>query len=118
MTPMNTTATFIAERENIVFAYKQFMRLMDHWLEVLPADRFMEVRYDDLVNDPETYGQKMAEFCGLEWTDACLHPESNKRRVLTPSLWQVRQPIYKTSTERWRQYEPWLGAFSELEGLL
>jgi hypothetical protein len=34
--------------------------------------------------------------------------------VKTPSLWQVRQPVYKTSVERWRRYEPWLGELREL----
>ena len=29
--------------------------------------------------------------------------------VKTTSLWQARQPVYATSVERWRRYEPWLG---------
>jgi hypothetical protein len=29
--------------------------------------------------------------------------------VKTPSLWQLRQPVSKTSVERWRRYEPSLG---------
>ena len=28
--------------------------------------------------------------------------------VLTASQWQVRQPIYRGSVERWRRYERWL----------
>jgi len=34
--------------------------------------------------------------------------------VATPSTWQVRQPMYKTSIGRWRDYEPWLGEFRAL----
>ena len=34
--------------------------------------------------------------------------------VKTPSLWQVRQPVYNTSVERWRRYERWLGELREL----
>jgi hypothetical protein len=56
----------------------------------------------------------MIDFCGLEWNENCLNPERNERSVVTPSVWQVRQPIYKTSTERWRRFEPWLGAFQDL----
>ena len=32
----------------------------------------------------------------------------------TPSKWQTRQPIYRTSVARWRRYEPWLGPLREL----
>jgi tetratricopeptide (TPR) repeat protein len=117
MTPLNTMAEFVCDRENIVFAYKECMRLMDHWREVLPADRYLEIRYEDLVANPEEHARKMVEFCGWEWDEKCLHPERNERRIRTPSMWQVRQPIYKSSTERWRKYEPWLGAFEQLRGL-
>lgn len=117
MTPMNTSAEFVYDRESIVFAYREHMRLLDHWREVLPADRLFEVRYEDLVAEPAVHGRRMVEFCDLPWDEACLHPEMNDRLVRTPSLWQVRQPIYKTSTERWRKYEPWLGVFEELRDL-
>ncbi len=53
--------------------------------------------------------RRLIAFCRLTWDDACLAQERNSRVVKTPSLWQVRQPVYKTSVERWRRYEPWLG---------
>jgi hypothetical protein len=117
MTPMNTSAEFICDRQSIVDAYIELMRLMDHWRDTLPKDRVMEVNYEDLVEAPEVHMPKIVEFCGLEWSDACLHPEHNERRVRTPSLWQVRQPVYKTSTDRWKRYSPWLGAFEQLRDL-
>lgn len=87
---------------------------MAHWRSVLPPDRFMEVQYEELVANPEAVTRKMIEFCGLEWDDACLHPERNKRAVRTASVWQARQPVYRTSVARWRNYEPWLGPLREL----
>lgn len=117
VTPMHTTAPFVCDRESIVYAFKEVLRLMEHWRTVLPAERYLEVRYEDLVDDPETHTRRMVAHCGLDWSDACLRPELNTRRVKTPSFWQVRRPIYKTSTQRWRNYEPWLGVFRELEGL-
>jgi hypothetical protein len=56
----------------------------------------------------------MIAFCGLAWDDACLAPESNQRLVRTASVWQARQPVYSTSVERWRRYEPWLGELVQL----
>jgi hypothetical protein len=52
--------------------------------------------------------------CGLEWDDACLAPHRNQGRIRTPSAWQARQPIYRTSVERGRRYEPWLGELRQL----
>jgi hypothetical protein len=53
---------------------------------------------------------------GLKWEDACLAPQNNKRSVRTASQQQVRQKVYKGSSQAWRKYEPFLGgAFDELE---
>jgi tetratricopeptide (TPR) repeat protein len=102
------------DRDDIVFQYRQYERLMEHWRRVLPADRFTEVEYEALVVDREAETRRLIAFCGLEWDDACLAPERNLRAVKTASVWQARQPVYKTSLERWRRYEPWLGEFRNL----
>jgi len=58
--------------------------------------------------------RRIIAACGLAWHDACLRPECNPRAVRTPSKWQTRQPIYRTSVARWRRYEPWLGPLRAL----
>jgi tetratricopeptide (TPR) repeat protein len=113
-TPFAGPPHFAHNRENIVFGYKLYLEMMEHWREVLPAGRMLEVDYEQLVADREGVTRQMVEFVGLDWNDACLHHEKNERVVATPSLWQVRQPIYTSSVERWRRYEPWLGAFRTL----
>jgi tetratricopeptide (TPR) repeat protein len=113
-TPNRVAVEYAYDRGNIVFAYEQYLRLMEHWRAVLPADRFLEVNYEDLVADRETQLRRMLDFMGLEWEEAVMQHQENQRNVNTPSLWQVRQPIYKTSVERWRHYEPWLGEFEKL----
>ncbi len=114
MTRYRSSPEYGHNRENMVFFYRLYEKLMAHWRAVLPPDRFFEVRYEELVADPEGTTRQMIEFLGLEWDDACLHHDQNERSVRTPSLWQARQPIYKSSAEKWRKYEPWLGAFREL----
>ncbi len=104
------------DRGNLVFGYRQYERLMAHWRRVLPADRFLEVDYEDLVSDTEPTVLRMLEFCGLDWNDACLRQQDSPRSVSTPSSWQVRQPVYRSSVDRWRRFEPWLGEFRELLG--
>jgi tetratricopeptide (TPR) repeat protein len=98
----------------LVSYFRSYQRLTDHWRRVLPADRFIEVDYEELTRAPEPVIRRMIAGCGLAWDDRCLRPESNPRAVKTPSKWQTRQPIYRTSVERWRRYEPWLGPLRAL----
>jgi len=98
----------------LVAYFRSYQRLTDHWRSVLPADRFLEVDYENLTSAPEPVIRRIIAACDLPWHDACLRPESNPRAVKTPSKWQTRQPIYRTSVARWRRYEPWLGPLRAL----
>ena len=100
--------------DELVAYFRSYQRLIDHWRSVLPADRFLEVDYEDLTRAPEPVIRRIIAACGLTWHDACLRPECNPRAVKTPSKWQTRQPIYRTSVARWRRYEPWLGPLRAL----
>jgi tetratricopeptide (TPR) repeat protein len=100
--------------DELVAYFHDYQRLIDHWRKVLPPDRFIEVDYEDLTRAPEPVIRRMIAACGLAWHDNCLRPEANRRAVKTPSKWQTRQPIYRTSVERWRRYEPWLGPLRAL----
>jgi tetratricopeptide (TPR) repeat protein len=110
-----TRQDFAYDRGDIAFYYRQYERIMAHWRAVLPDGHLLEVDYEALIADRDTLTRRMIAFCGLEWDDACLAPEQNPRVVRTASMWQARQPVYRSSIERWRRYEPWLG---ELRGLL
>jgi tetratricopeptide (TPR) repeat protein len=98
----------------LVAYFRSYQQLVDHWRRVLPADRFIEVDYEELTRAPEPVIRRIIAACGLAWCDECLRPESNPRAVKTPSKWQTRQPIYRTSVARWRRYEPWLGPLRAL----
>ena len=100
--------------ENLAFYYQEYLRLMQHWRRVLPPTVFMEVQYEELVADQEAVSRRLIAFCGLEWDDRCLEFYKNERPVSTASSWQVRQPIYKSSTARWKRYEPHLGPLAQL----
>jgi tetratricopeptide (TPR) repeat protein len=98
----------------LVAYFKSYRRITDHWRNVLPVDRFIEVEYEDLTRDPEPQIRRIIAACGLDWDDACLRPEGNPRAIRTPSKWQTRQPIYRSSVDRWRRYRPWLGPLKAL----
>ena len=84
--------------------YQAFDKLMTHWRSVLPADRFMELHYEDIVHTQEKETRRLLSFCGLPWDEACLRFHENTAPVSTASSVQVRQPLYSGSIGRWRKY--------------
>lgn len=116
-TPNRARVDYAHDLGNIAANYRQYLRVMEHWRAVLPSSCMLEIEYEELVADPERVSRALIEFCGVNWEDACLRPQDNTRAVVTPSVWQVRQPIYRTSTNKWRNYEPWLGPLKELTGV-
>jgi tetratricopeptide (TPR) repeat protein len=84
--------------------YCAYEALMAHWRAILPADRFLEVRYEDVVNDLEGQARRLIAYLGLEWDAACLEFYKNTRQIRTASLNQVRQPIYHSSVGRSKPY--------------
>jgi tetratricopeptide (TPR) repeat protein len=85
--------------------YRQYDGLMTHWRETLPPGRMLEVRYEDVIDDLETWARRIVKHCGLKWDPACIAFHEARRPVRTASASQVRQPIYRTSEGRWRKYE-------------
>lgn len=85
------------------FYYRQYEKLMGHWQKAVPL-RMLEVPYENLVRDQQAVTRQILEFCGLPWDERCLHFHENDRVVRTSSSWQVRQPIYVTAVDRWKNY--------------
>lgn len=81
-----------------------FEALADHWAEVLPADRYINFRYEDLVADQEGQTRRLLAHCGLDWDPACLAFHENAAPVATASAVQVRSPIHAGSVARWKRY--------------
>ena len=80
-TNFETNFDFASDRSDLVFFSRQYQRLMAHWREVLPPDRFVEMDYEALVADPEPHARRLVAACGLEWNDACLAPHLNTRKI-------------------------------------
>ena len=110
----SSRVSFAARKDDLVFCYQQYLRMMDHWRKILPSDIFLEVQYERLIGDREAETRRLIAFAGLDWNDDCLRPEQNKRPISTSSAWQARQPVYTGSMQRWRRYEPWIGELRQL----
>ncbi len=89
--------------------YRGYSELMAHWHSVLPPGAMLDVVYEDVVNDLEGEARRLIEYCGLPWDDRCLSFHKTSRPVYTASAVQVRQPLFRSSVDRWRRFESSLG---------
>ena len=92
--------------------YKAYAALMEHWDRVLPGV-VLRVHYENVVEDTENEVRRLLEFVGVPFEEACLAHHRTRRSVRTPSSEQVRQPIYKSGLDYWRNYEPFLNELRE-----
>lgn len=88
------TAHFVASFERMAGAFER----------ALPAGRFLPVRYEDVIADQRGQTERLLQFCGLEWDEACMEFHRNAQPVATASSVQVRSPIYTSSLGKWRRY--------------
>ena len=95
--------------------YKEYVRLMAHWDAVLPG-HVLRVNHEDVVADLETQVHRILDYCGLEYEPACLEFHKTERTVRTPSAEQVRQPIYTSGLEQWKNFEHYLAPLKEALG--
>lgn len=96
--------------------YRDYLRLMEHWQRVLPEERILDLDYEVLVDDLEGQTRRLLKFVGLPWDERCLAFHETERVVKTASLWQVRQPLYRGSLQRWRHYQAYLGPLRKALG--
>ena len=88
----------------LVRYYRAYEALMAHWRATLPAGRMLEVRYEDLVADPEPQTRRILDHCRLEWDKQVLRFWEAQRPVKSASMFQVREPIYDRSIGRWQPF--------------
>ncbi len=102
---------------DLVTYYELYTDLMKLWQSQY-GDRIYNLNYERLTTDQENQTRKLIKYLELNWERACLSPQKNKRSVRTASQQQVRQKVYKGSSEVWRKFEPYLnGAFDSLLSL-
>ena len=97
------THDYATDLESIGVFIRLHRRLMAHWGRVLPLPIF-ELRYEELVAEPERVSRELLEFCGLDWDPAVLRFHESGREVRTASYDQVRRPIYTNAMGRAARY--------------
>ena len=83
--------------------FRGYQRLMLHWHTQFPG-QIIDISYEDLVTDPETVSRSLLQACGIDWNPQVLDFAQQQRSVTSASMWQVRQPLYRSSIGRWKVY--------------
>lgn len=97
---------------------EQYAAVMDLWLTIKPMmqPRFLELRYEDTVNDIRGSMAKVFDLLSLPWSEEIIsfHEKAKSRYIATPGFADVSQPIYKRSHSRWRHYQKHFQAIQDL----
>jgi Flp pilus assembly protein TadD len=91
--------------------YRQYSRLMNHWMTVLP-NHVYPVVYENLLDNPQHQIQQLLDFLNLEWDDNCLNFHRGSSQAKTASAAQVRKPLYQSSRNKWQHYEKQMADFN------
>jgi tetratricopeptide (TPR) repeat protein len=90
--------------EEVGTYYRDYVDLMDHWDKVFPG-QVLRVQYEEVVADLDSQVRRILDYCGLEFEESCINFHETDRSVRTPSSEQVRQPIYQSGVEQWKNFE-------------
>jgi len=95
---------FTYSLEDLGNYYTDYIRAMNHWHNVYGKDIYT-VHYDNVINETEETIRELIDYCELPFEKECLEFYNSSRPVKTPSAEQVRQPIYKSGLNYWKNYE-------------
>ena len=94
---------FTYDLDDIARYYKDYIRLMDYWKKLFPEEIFT-IHYEQVIDNPNDRIRDLLEFCNVKFEDNCINFHKSKRPVKTASSEQVRQPMYKTGLDYWKNY--------------
>jgi tetratricopeptide (TPR) repeat protein len=101
--------------DDVISYHKLYENLMGFWTSTL-SKRIYNLDYELLTVNQESETRQLIEYLGLDWDENCLSPQNNTRSVATASNLQIRQKVYRGSSEQWKKYQPFLNG--ALDGLL
>jgi hypothetical protein len=90
----------------------EYATVMDFWRTISTRiqNPFLEVRYEDIVNDLESTARRVIDFLGLPWDARVLKFDEHARQkiVRSPTYADVKKPVFKTAVGRWRNYQKYI----------
>ncbi len=103
---LNEAMVHFLNLEDATRLYDKVMTLWHNYLEVLPL-QVHTIRYESLIETFEETLTPLLDFLGVEWDDSVRNyaeTASGRDRIMTPSYYQVTQPLYTRARGRWEGY--------------
>ena len=104
---------FTYSLEDLGNYYSDYIRAMNHWHNIYGKD-ILTVHYDNVINKTEETIRELIDYCNLPFEQECIEFYKSSRPVKTPSAEQVRQPIYKSGLNYWKNYENHLSPLKKI----
>lgn len=105
--------SFTLKQEYIAEYYLLYKNLMDFWHKKY-SDKIIIVNYENLVNNFRYEVKNLFLKIGLDWEENLYDFHKNTRPVETASFMQVRNKIFKNSSEQWKKYENYLKPMTDI----
>jgi len=83
------------------------------WLRLRPLldpETWLEVRYENVVDDLEESARRALAFLKLPWEDSVLRYRERlaTKTIHSPTYLDVAKPVYRGAIGRWKNYAQWL----------
>lgn len=95
---------FSYDLDELADYYIAYRRLMNHWHTLMP-DAILDVKYEELVSNPLDVSKRITDYCGLAWSEQLIEVQNSVEASSTASAAQIREPIYTSSIQLWRNFE-------------
>ena len=99
--------SFAYDIDEIVSYYNLYLDLIKYWKKTLP-NFIYDIKYENLISNTKKEIKNLLINCELSWSNNCLKFYKNDRPIKTASDTQVRNKIYNTSIQSWKNYEKFL----------
>ena len=107
---VNTDLKYAYNLKEISAYYSIYNNLMNHWMVTIP-EFIYEIKYEEIIKNTEFEAKKLLRNLNLNWNEKCLEFYKNKRTVKTASDTQIRNKIYKSSVDLWKNFQPYMSNF-------
>lgn len=89
------------DQESIAHYYNLHKDLMQFWKSHFSI---YEVGYEFFTEHQESETRKLLEYIGLPWDARCLNFHNNGLTVTNASANEVKQPMFRGSSEKWKEF--------------
>ncbi|MEO6033919.1 MAG: sulfotransferase [Verrucomicrobiota bacterium] len=108
--PLNPASVSFLTWESTTHRYALDMGIWLRIRELLDATSWLEVRYEDVVQDMPGSARRALAFLNLSWEEGVLEYRDRlvTKTVHSPTYIDVAQPIHRRPIGRWKNYARWL----------